>query len=147
MAVVWDDELQALFAADLTVALGYRTPAGGVVVQAVAPIGLHDRERRTPGFTTSLGFSKKLERLALDSRVSMASTPANTALELDAIRAGSGQHSGDRAAQRAGALSTGTRRNVDIYGRSGFRVVDEADAPGGGPHIWLMRRDPPEERH
>jgi GNAT superfamily N-acetyltransferase len=41
-------------------------------------------------------------------------------------------------------LSTGTRRNVDIYGRSGFRVVDEADAPGGGPHIWFMRRDPPD---
>jgi GNAT superfamily N-acetyltransferase len=39
-------------------------------------------------------------------------------------------------------LSTGTRRNVDVYGRSGFRVVDEADAPGGGPHIWFMRRDP-----
>ena len=44
MAVVWDDELEALFAADLTVALGYRTPAAGVVVQAVAPIGLHARE-------------------------------------------------------------------------------------------------------
>ena len=72
MAVVWDDELEALFAADLTVALGYRTPAGGVVVQAVAPIGLHDRERGTLGFTTSLGFSKKLERLALDPRVAMA---------------------------------------------------------------------------
>jgi nitroimidazol reductase NimA-like FMN-containing flavoprotein (pyridoxamine 5'-phosphate oxidase superfamily) len=72
MAVVWDDELEALFAADLTVALGYRTPASGVVVQAVAPIGLHDRERGTLGFTTSLGFSKKLERLALDPRVAMA---------------------------------------------------------------------------
>lgn len=42
-------------------------------------------------------------------------------------------------------LSTGTRRNVEIYGRSGFRVIDEADAPGGGPHIWFMRRDPPDE--
>jgi nitroimidazol reductase NimA-like FMN-containing flavoprotein (pyridoxamine 5'-phosphate oxidase superfamily) len=72
MTLVWDDELDAIFAADLTVALGYRTPAGGVVVQAVAPIGLHDRERGTLGFTTSLGFSKKLERLALDPRVAMA---------------------------------------------------------------------------
>jgi hypothetical protein len=72
MTVVWDDELDAIFAADLTVALGYRTPAGGVVVQAVAPIGLHDRERGTLGFTTSLGFSKKLDRLALDPRVAMA---------------------------------------------------------------------------
>ena len=72
MTVVWADELEALFAADLTAALGYRTPAGGVVVQAVAPIGLHDRERGTLGFTTSLGFSKKLERLALDPRIAMA---------------------------------------------------------------------------
>jgi hypothetical protein len=48
------------------------TPAGGVVVQAVAPIGLHDRERGTLGFTTSLSFSKKLQRLALDPRVAMA---------------------------------------------------------------------------
>jgi GNAT superfamily N-acetyltransferase len=39
-------------------------------------------------------------------------------------------------------LSTGTRRNVEIYERSGFRVVDEADAPGGGPRVWFMRRDP-----
>jgi nitroimidazol reductase NimA-like FMN-containing flavoprotein (pyridoxamine 5'-phosphate oxidase superfamily) len=72
MIVTWDDELDALFGADLTVALGYRTPAGGVVVQAVAPIGLNDRETGTLGFTTSLGFSKKLERLALDPRVAMA---------------------------------------------------------------------------
>jgi hypothetical protein len=44
-------------------------------------------------------------------------------------------------------LSTGTPRNVKIYGRSGFRVMDEADAPGGGPHIWFMRRDPPDDCH
>jgi GNAT superfamily N-acetyltransferase len=39
-------------------------------------------------------------------------------------------------------LSTGTPRNVSIYGRCGFRVVEDADAPGGGPHIWFMRWDP-----
>jgi GNAT superfamily N-acetyltransferase len=39
-------------------------------------------------------------------------------------------------------LSTGTERNVAIYGRSGFRVVEEAEAPGGGPHVWFMRWDP-----
>lgn len=39
-------------------------------------------------------------------------------------------------------LSTGTPRNVTIYGRSGFRVVEDADAPSGGPHIWFMRWDP-----
>jgi GNAT superfamily N-acetyltransferase len=50
----------------------------------------------------------------------------------------------DRA--RAGGvgafLSTGTEHNVTIYGRSGFRVVDEGDYPGGGPHVWFMRWEP-----
>jgi GNAT superfamily N-acetyltransferase len=39
-------------------------------------------------------------------------------------------------------LSTGTARNVSIYARSGFRVVEEADAPDGGPKIYFMRWDP-----
>ncbi|MGZ4331144.1 MAG: hypothetical protein ACXVXL_24450, partial [Solirubrobacteraceae bacterium] len=72
MTVSWNDDLDAVFGGDLTVALGYRTPAAGVVVQAVAPIGLRNRDRGTLGFTTSLGFSKKLDRIAADPRVAMA---------------------------------------------------------------------------
>jgi hypothetical protein len=72
MTVTWDDDLDAIFGGDLTAGLGYRTPAAGVVVQAVAPIGLRDREKGTLGFTTSLGFSKKLDRIAADPRVAMA---------------------------------------------------------------------------
>ena len=72
MTVTWDDEIDDVLAGDLTAALGYRTPAGGVVVQSVAPIGLRDREAGTIGFTTSLGFSKKLERIERDQRVAMA---------------------------------------------------------------------------
>jgi hypothetical protein len=72
MTVHWSDEIDAVLAGDLTVGLGYLTPAGGVVVQAVAPIGLRDRAAGTLGFTTSLGFSKKLERIARDPRVAMA---------------------------------------------------------------------------
>jgi GNAT superfamily N-acetyltransferase len=46
-------------------------------------------------------------------------------------------------AERTGAfLSTGTEANVAIYARCGFRVYEEAQAPGGGPHIWFMRADP-----
>jgi len=37
-------------------------------------------------------------------------------------------------------LETSRERNVGYYERFGFRVVDEGDAPGGGPHIWFMRR-------
>jgi GNAT superfamily N-acetyltransferase len=36
-------------------------------------------------------------------------------------------------------LSTGTPRNVEIYARCGFRVVQELAAPGEGPMIWFMR--------
>jgi ribosomal protein S18 acetylase RimI-like enzyme len=39
-------------------------------------------------------------------------------------------------------LSTATPRNVSIYARSGFRVVEEANAPDGGPTIYFMRWDP-----
>ena len=46
-------------------------------------------------------------------------------------------------ADGAGAfLSTGTHANVAKYGRCGFRVYEEADAPGGGPHVWFMRWEP-----
>jgi hypothetical protein len=72
VTVAWDDELDSIFGGDLTAGLGYRTPAAGVVVQAVAPIGLRDREKGTLGFTTSLGFTKKLDRIAADPRVAMA---------------------------------------------------------------------------
>jgi hypothetical protein len=72
MTITWPDEIDVIVAGDLTVALGYRTPAGGVVVQAVAPIGLRDRQLGTLGFTTSLGFSKKLERITADPRIAMA---------------------------------------------------------------------------
>jgi hypothetical protein len=72
MSVSWDEQTDAVLAGDLTAALAYLTPAGGAVVQAVAPIGLRDRTAGKVGFTTSLGFSKKLERIALDPRVAMA---------------------------------------------------------------------------
>ena len=39
---------------------------------AVAPIGLRDRERGTVGFTTSLGFAKKLDRIRREPRVALA---------------------------------------------------------------------------
>jgi hypothetical protein len=50
--IAWDDEIDEILGGDLTAALGYRTPAGGVVVQAVAPIGMRDRAAGTIGFTT-----------------------------------------------------------------------------------------------
>ena len=72
MPVSWPDHVDEILDADLTAALGYVTPAGGAVVMAVAPIGLRDREQGKVGFTTSLGFSKKLERIKTEPRVALA---------------------------------------------------------------------------
>ena len=39
-------------------------------------------------------------------------------------------------------LETSTSENVRYYEGFGFRTVAHEDAPGGGPHIWFMRRNP-----
>ncbi len=39
-------------------------------------------------------------------------------------------------------LETGVPGNLALYRRFGFEVMAEADAPGGGPHIWFLRRGP-----
>src|SRR3982751_4755585 len=70
--VQWPDAIDEVIGGDLTAALAYVTPAGGAVVTAVAPIGLHDREHGTVSFTTSLGFGRKLDRIAKDPRVALA---------------------------------------------------------------------------
>jgi hypothetical protein len=72
MPITWPDEADVVIAGDPTAALAYVTPAGGAVVTAVAPIGLRDREAGTVSFTTSLGFGKKLERIARNPRVALA---------------------------------------------------------------------------
>ncbi|HYO42974.1 MAG TPA: GNAT family N-acetyltransferase [Candidatus Limnocylindrales bacterium] len=39
-------------------------------------------------------------------------------------------------------LETGREANLALYRQHGFEVFDEGDAPGGGPHVWFLRRDP-----
>jgi ribosomal protein S18 acetylase RimI-like enzyme len=46
-------------------------------------------------------------------------------------------------AGEAAYLETETEANVPFYRRFGFEVVGELDVPGGGPHLWLMWREPP----
>jgi hypothetical protein len=70
--VRWPDEADPVIRGDLTVAVAYVTPAGGAVVTSVSPVGLGDREAGRVGFTTSLGFPKKLERILRDPHVSLA---------------------------------------------------------------------------
>jgi Pyridoxamine 5'-phosphate oxidase len=70
--VTWPDDIDEIIAGDLTAALAYCTPAGGAVVTAVAPLGLRDRDQGTITFTTSLGFGRKLDRIARNPRVALA---------------------------------------------------------------------------
>ncbi|TJZ81130.1 hypothetical protein FCG67_00255 [Rhodococcus oryzae] len=72
MPVTWSDDVDDIIGGDLTCGLACLTPAGGAVVTSVAPIGMRDRERGTVGFTTSLGFGRKLERIKDDPRVALA---------------------------------------------------------------------------
>ncbi len=69
---MWSDVEDGIIGGDLTAALAYATPAGGAVVTPVAPIGLRDRAAGTVGFTTSLGFGRKLDRIAENPRVALA---------------------------------------------------------------------------
>jgi GNAT superfamily N-acetyltransferase len=39
-------------------------------------------------------------------------------------------------------LDTATEAGVQFAERHGFNVFDEIDVPSGGPHVWLMWRDP-----
>jgi hypothetical protein len=70
--VRWSDEADEVIRGDLTAAAAYLTPAGGAVVTAVAPVGIGQRDAGEIGFTTSLGFPRKLERIIGDPRVALA---------------------------------------------------------------------------
>jgi GNAT superfamily N-acetyltransferase len=40
-------------------------------------------------------------------------------------------------------LETSVSGNVPMYEHLGFRVIEQAAAPDGGPMLWFMRADPP----
>jgi hypothetical protein len=70
--VRWSADIDEVFTGDITAAAAYLTPAGGAVVTAVAPCGIARRDQGMIGFTTSLGFGKKLERIIADPQVALA---------------------------------------------------------------------------
>jgi hypothetical protein len=70
--VSWSDEVDDVIRGDLVAAVAYLTPAGGAVVTAVGTMGIDRRDAGQVGFTTSLGFPKKLERILSDPHVALA---------------------------------------------------------------------------
>jgi hypothetical protein len=69
---MWSEREDDIIGGDLTAVLAYVTPAGGTVLTPVAPVGLRDRAAGTVGFTTSLGFGRKLDRIKQNPRVALA---------------------------------------------------------------------------
>jgi hypothetical protein len=72
MPVTWSDEVDEILAADLAVAVAYLTPAKGVLISPMAPLGMRDRERGTVTLTSSLGLWRKLDRIRRDPGVAVA---------------------------------------------------------------------------
>jgi hypothetical protein len=72
MPVTWDDEIDEIINGDAAAGVAYPTPAKGVVIVPMAPLGLRDRERGTVTVTTSLGLWKKVQRIRANPSVSIA---------------------------------------------------------------------------
>ena len=72
MSVGWSDEIDEILAGDLAAGFAYLTPARGVVITPMAPLGLRDRNAGTVTLSTSLGLWKKLDRVRRNPGVAVA---------------------------------------------------------------------------
>jgi len=72
MGIAWPDEVDQIIGGDLAAGVVYATPAKGVVIAPMAPLGLRDREKGTVTVTTSLGLWKKLDRIRANPSVAIA---------------------------------------------------------------------------
>jgi hypothetical protein len=72
MAVTWPDDVDEILASDLAAGFAYLTPAKGVVISPMAPLGLRDREAGTVTLSTSQGLWKKLARIKRNPGVAIA---------------------------------------------------------------------------
>ena len=72
MSVQWDDDVDEIIAGDAAVGVASVTPAHGVVIMPMAPLGLRDRDAGTVTVTSSLGLPKKLERIRRNPSVALA---------------------------------------------------------------------------
>ena len=72
MPVRWNDQVDEILGSDLAAAFAYTTPAKGVVITPMAPLGIRDRERGTVTLSSSLGLPKKLIRIRDNPEVAVA---------------------------------------------------------------------------
>jgi hypothetical protein len=69
---MWPDDVDQILAGDLAAGVAYATPAKGVVIAPMAPLGLRDREAGTVTVTTSRGLWKKIDRIRRNPSVAIA---------------------------------------------------------------------------
>jgi hypothetical protein len=72
VTITWDDDIDEIIAGDAAVGFASVTPARGVVIMPMAPLGVRDRDAGTVTITTSLGLPKKLVRLRQNPSVALA---------------------------------------------------------------------------
>jgi hypothetical protein len=72
VTVTWDDDIEEVIGGDAAVGFASVTPAKGVVIVPMAPLGLRDRDAGTVTITSSLGLPKKLLRLRNNPSVALA---------------------------------------------------------------------------
>jgi hypothetical protein len=70
--VQWDDNVDDIIAGDAAAGFAYITPAKGVVIFPMAPMGIRDREAGTITVTSSLGLPKKIARIRDNPSVAIA---------------------------------------------------------------------------
>jgi hypothetical protein len=70
--VTWTDDVDQILGSDLAAGFAYLTPAKGVVITPMAPLGLRDREAGTVTVTTSQAMWKKLDRVRRNPGVALA---------------------------------------------------------------------------
>jgi len=72
VSAIWSDEVDEILAGDLAVGLAYLTPAKGVMISPMAPLGIRDREAGTVTLSSSLALWKKLDRMRRNPGVAVA---------------------------------------------------------------------------
>ncbi len=72
MPVAWPDAVDEVIAGDAAAGVAYLTPAKGVVITPMSPLGVRDRERGTVTVSTSLGLWKKIARLRANPAAAIA---------------------------------------------------------------------------
>ena len=72
MSVTWPDDVDEILAGDLAAGFAYLTPAKGVVITPMAPLGIRDRDAGTVTLSTSLGLWRKLDRIRRNPGVAVA---------------------------------------------------------------------------